>query len=303
MKRTTSLVLAVLIPATALSAELIPNSRLDAAKELRTSVPAAATARQQAADAAASGDATPPAALPVERARPRAEGSAAAADGGRGAVPAPDTYTIRPGDTLWDLSGRFLNNPWYWPKVWSFNPEINNPHWIEPGNVLKFYPSAEEAPARVEATAAATPGMTVSPEAAEEAPAEPPRELEDFSRADLKAPASVEEGEEVDVAGPYKIGYVPPRSIMARRDTFVTPREVEESGSLVAAFEEKLMLSTADRAYARFKRPADLQPGETYVVYRTDRPIYTPSPRSWSATSRRSLGRPRRWRWMPGRSP
>ena len=124
MKRTTSLVLAALIPA---------------------------------AVAAQSGKATNPkgsAPTAIERAAP-VEGSGAAADRGLGAVPPPDTYTIRPGDTLWDLSGRFLNNPWYWPKVWSFNPEITNPHWIEPGNVLKFYPSAEEAPARVEPAPAA----------------------------------------------------------------------------------------------------------------------------------------------------
>ena len=35
---------------------------------------------------------------------------------------APETYTIQPGDTLWNLSAKFLNNPWYWPKVWSINP-------------------------------------------------------------------------------------------------------------------------------------------------------------------------------------
>ncbi len=66
-----------------------------------------------------------------------------------GAAP-PDSYTVKPGDTLWDLSGRFLNNPWYWPKVWSYNPEISNPHWIYPGNVVRFYPSSVEAPTRVE---------------------------------------------------------------------------------------------------------------------------------------------------------
>ena len=67
----------------------------------------------------------PPVSTQIERAAPAPmEGAATAADKGMGAVPPPDTYTIRPGDTLWDLSGRFLNNPWYWPKVWSFNPEI-----------------------------------------------------------------------------------------------------------------------------------------------------------------------------------
>ena len=82
--------------------------------------------------------------------------------------------------------------------------------------------------------------------AAEDAEApEPVRELEDFSRADLKAPASDEEEDAVAVAGPYKIGYVAARARLARHDTFVTPRELAESGSIRAAFEEKLMLCLA----------------------------------------------------------
>jgi hypothetical protein len=196
------------------------------------------------------------------------EGGAAAADAGRGAVPPPDTYTIRSGDTLWDLSGRFLNNPWYWPKVWSYNPEIANPHWIEPGGVLKFYPSAEEAPARVEPVVAGAEE--------EEEESGPVRELEDLSRANLAEGPSAEEQDAVAVAGPYKIGYVPPRTTFARHDTFVTPRELDESGAIKAAFEEKLMLSTLDRAYAQFKGDAKVKPGETYVVYRTERTVVHP---------------------------
>jgi hypothetical protein len=199
------------------------------------------------------------------------EGSARSVDEGRGAVPPPDTYSIRPGDTLWDLSGRFLNNPWYWPKIWSYNPEITNPHWIYPGNLLRFYPSAEEAPARVEPLDA----LAAAEQYDEDLP-EPVRELEDFSRADMGAPPSVEEQDAVAVAGPYKIAYVPPRTRYARHDTFVTPRELAESGAISAAFDEKKMLSTQDRAYARFRAPTDAQLGETYVVYKTDRAIHHP---------------------------
>jgi hypothetical protein len=78
------------------------------------------------------------------------------------------------------------------------------------------------------------------------------------------------------VSGPYKIAYVPPRTRFARHDTFVTPRELAESGAISAAFEEKLMLSTEDRAYARFRSAAEVKAGETYVVYKTERPIYHP---------------------------
>jgi hypothetical protein len=203
---------------------------------------------------------------------PAPPGPAAGADAA--AMPPPDTYTVKPGDTLWDLSGRFLNNPWYWPKIWSYNPEISNPHWIYPGNLLKFYPAAEEAPTRVEPVPEIGPETPIA-EAEEEEPEVVP-ELEDLSRADLTAPAGVEEAEAVAVAGPHKIGYVPPRATFVRRDTFVTPRELAESGSIRAAFEEKLMLSSLDRAYADFGDPAAVKVGESYVVYRTERPIYHP---------------------------
>src|SRR5438132_3143000 len=52
----------------------------------------------------------------------------------------PEEYTIQKGDTLWDLSQKFLSNPWYWPKIWSLNPSIENPHWIYPGNKLRIVP-------------------------------------------------------------------------------------------------------------------------------------------------------------------
>jgi hypothetical protein len=223
---------------------------------------------------AASDDGPPIDAPPIDAAPPGDPAIGVAPAAGAGALPPPDTYTVRTGDTLWDLSGRFLNNPWYWPKIWSYNPEISNPHWIYPGNLLKFYPSAEEAPTRVEPLPELGPDTPIAE--VEEEP-EPVRELEDLSRADMTAPAGVEEAEAVAVAGPYQIGYVPPRARLVRRDTFVTPRELAESGSIRAAFEEKLMLSSLDRAYADFGNPAEVKVGESYVVYRTARPIYHPT--------------------------
>ena len=277
------------LPAAALAQGQGPAAPLDAAKGAAQKQQAGIERNQQLVDqqlaepqgAAAEPGEPPPGeegarGVDLNKAAEKLEGQAAEpapaeAPAAAGAVPPPDTYTVKPGDTLWDLSGRFLNNPWYWPKVWSYNPEIVNPHWIYPGNVVRFYPSGEEGPTRVEPVAPAAP-----PVLAEETAPSAPKELEDLSVGSIHKIEQLGEEDAVAVVGPYKIGQAPKRASPIRRDSFVTRRVLEDSGTISAAFEEKALLSSGDKIYARFRNPAPVKIGETYAIFRNEGPVIHP---------------------------
>ncbi|NPC53546.1 LysM domain-containing protein [Corallococcus sp. AB032C] len=159
---------------------------------------------------------------------------------GRESAPG-QVHTVETGDTLWDLSQRYLGSPWYWPKVWSYNPQIANPHWIYPGNNVKFFPGGEEVPSRVEAG--------------------------DLPSDDVVAPTDVSGGRLVSVVG--KIGFDPSASSPVTTKGFVTTRELDEAGRIEGSTSEALMLSSPEKVYLRFKKRGSAKIGDRYVIFHT----------------------------------
>jgi len=75
---------------------------------------------------------------------------------------APDTYVVKRGDTLWDISKLYLNRPWRWPELWGMNlDQIRNPHLIYPGQALFLEKSGGRARLRVGQPVGEPSGTTV----------------------------------------------------------------------------------------------------------------------------------------------
>ena len=156
-------------------------------------------------------------------------------------------HTVEQGDTLWELAQKYMGSPWYWPKIWSFNPQVANPHWIYPGNKIRFFGSGDEGPAQVDVGGAPIASSDDDEDGAESS---------DSSSSD-----------KVKVTG--QIGYVQRRTVQLRTQGFVTPGEVEGTGEIVGSFGEVSMLSFPYDVYAKFRRLGDVQAGDQFVVFRT----------------------------------
>jgi len=208
----------------------------------------------------------------------------------------PEEYTIVKGDTLWDLSQKFLSNPWYWPKIWSLNPSIENPHWIYPGNKLRIVPGEGGAQAPAQVQAEEEPGIDAE---ALNSPEDPPpgaswetsvktTETSDLEVVKQNSRESRAALNTVSVSG--KLAFTPPPALSVRTSGLVTPEEMRDAGTLEASFEEKQMLATYDTAYARFRHEVPAQVGDKLLIFRPEGPIVHPVSHRTLARQTKTVG-------------
>jgi LysM repeat protein len=174
-------------------------------------------------------------------------------------------YTIKKGDTLWDISAKFLNDPFLWPKLWQRNPYITNPHWIYPGNPLRL--SAFEEAKKEE-----------PPKVAEEKPKEvkevKPEVVEVKEAKKVEPPPVVEKKpEEIVEKKPVEEKKVFPE---IRSAGFIAGLDYRGIGVILDNKEGKNLMAEGDVLYLAFKTKETVSIGNKYTIFRASDVIRDP---------------------------
>jgi hypothetical protein len=167
------------------------------------------------------------------------------------AANAPDSHTVKRGDTLWDIAKLFLTDPWRWPELWGMNREqISNPHLIYPGQVLMLV----KMDGRAQLQMAQQHGGALS-SADGSGKLSPRIRASDFDGNALTAIP-------LNLIEPFLNDAV----VFDTDELATAPR-------IVATPEGRVLLSRGDLAYAR----GDLSQATDYRVFRNTRPLLDPS--------------------------
>ncbi len=159
--------------------------------------------------------------------------------------------TVQQGDTLWDLCEKNLGDPFLWPKIWSLNPEIENPHIIEPGDKVRFYPKS----GRVEIEPKNNLNtQNVNSTANNFIPDDNQSygiQISTHGNASLSANSDGESG------------YAKPRN-----EAIITDKELKKAGSIQSSKEEHLYLTSSDTVYLDVKELNKVNEGDVFHIFR-----------------------------------
>ncbi len=179
-------------------------------------------------------------------------------------------YTVKEGDTLWDITNSFLKSPFKWPTLWEKNPYIANPHLIYPGNKIRLFPhepvktGEKGKEAGVEAAPVVPEGLPVEkmqkPE--EEKPKEELAKKEEPEAPSLP-PAIVEE----EPAPQPTPEVVKISSAIMERHGLLSAKGMKGSGIIIGSKEEKLLLSQNDIVYISLAKGTEVIDGDKFTIF------------------------------------
>lgn len=180
-----------------------------------------------------------------------------------------ETYDLQKGDTLWDVSKRLFGNAYYWPKVWSLNGDIKNPHVVNPGQKLAFMPGSSESTPRL-APDTGKKTTVSSPESAEKSDDEEEDGPPEYTKVDPNKwkPVDIKSGllKQYDPQGfdkDFKIDIK--KRFVFRVPTIANDATVPSLGEVVGSRREGVGLSQYETIF--LKSPTqDLQVGTTYSI-------------------------------------
>lgn len=163
---------------------------------------------------------------------------------------APDSYTVKRRDTLWDVSKLFLKSPWRWPELWGMNlQQIKNPHLIFPGQILYLDKSNGTARLRV----AQAVGTTVGP------------------NGTVKLSPRVREGSLDDAITTVPVHLL--ESFFNEAVIFDTSEELLKAPRVVATQEGRVMVSRGETAYVR----GEIGGRRDWRLFREPKPLRDPA--------------------------
>jgi len=176
--------------------------------------------------------------------------------------PVPNSVVVKKGDTLWDICDGYFQNPYEWPRIWSYNPQLQNPHWIYPGDEIqlkslgiRMNPSADGA-----RNPAANDGMS---------------SLVDRRRQ------------------------VPSNTIFLRDQGFIDDTADQNWGEIIGSPVDKMFLSDFDSIYLKMAGSRDVKLGQELTIFRTVKQVQggkvvqiqgTVRVDSWNANARIARG-------------
>ncbi len=159
---------------------------------------------------------------------------------------APDSYTVKNRDTLWDISKLFLKSPWRWPELWGMNlDQIRNPHLIYPGQVLYLDKTGGRARLRMGKPVGGGGTDKLSPRV----------RSSDLGAGSLPS---------------IPFGLIEP---FLNEAVIFQNNELEVAPRIVAAPEGRVVLGKGDTAYVR----GDLSNGTDYRIFRQPKPLVDPT--------------------------